>query len=41
MVTLYASNDSEDPNCRGWPSRGEGTTGKTLREWLGIKDLME
>jgi hypothetical protein len=41
MVTLHATNDSEDANHSGSPSGREGTTGKTPREWLGLRDLVE
>jgi hypothetical protein len=41
MVTGHATNDSEDAGYGGSPSGREHSTGKTSREWLGFRGLME
>lgn len=41
MVTGHATNDSEGAGSGGCPSGREHSTGKTSREWLGFRDLME
>jgi len=39
MVTGRATNNSEDSCNGGSPSGRERATGKTCREWLGLREL--